>query len=173
LSQLPAGRFASARLIVVASDDRDAGLIDMVGRMGFACVRAVRRLDAARDLCALDGFDACLVLLPRTVPDEILPWGLEDDAPGRDQIPSLLLAEAVTPYVADCARKAGYAAVAPLAVPSRVLYRCIRALLQLARQDEGRDARAPVRSQISGIGRGGRLSVIAAGTAGLIKPKLQ
>ncbi|MGH6768831.1 MAG: hypothetical protein ACRECO_07410 [Xanthobacteraceae bacterium] len=170
---MPAGTFASARLIVVAPDDRDGGLIGMIARMGFASVRAVRCLDAARDLCAAGDIDACLVLLPRTVPDESLPWTVEDDAPGRDGIPSLLLAEAVTPYVAACARRAGYSAVASLSVPPRILYRCIRALLQLARQGDRGDGCPPAGSQTSRVRRSGRLGTIATATAGPGKQRLQ
>lgn len=144
----------------------------MIGRMGFASVSAVRRLDAARDLCAMGDVDACLVFLPRTVPDESLPWTAEDDAPGRDGVPSLLLAEVVTPYIAACARKGGYSAVASLSVPPRVLYRCIRALLQLARQGDGAGGRTP-EGQASRGRRGGRLAAIATVTAGSGKQRLQ
>jgi hypothetical protein len=168
---LPAGTFASARLIVIATDDRDGGLVDMIGRMGFASVRAVRCLDAARGLCAAGDIDACVVFLPRSVPDESLPWTEQDDAPGSDRIPSLLLAEVVTPYIAACARKAGYSAVASLSVPPRVLYRCIRALLQLARQADAGGERAPSGSQTSRARRS--LGAIATVTAGSGKQRLQ
>src|SRR5262249_61772414 len=79
--------------------------------------------------------DACLVVLPRPVPDEVPPWTAETGAPGREAgIPSLLLAQVVTPYVNKSARRAGYVASVPADVSSRLLYRWMGALLQKQRR---------------------------------------
>ncbi len=84
--------------------------------------------------------DACLVVLPRAVPDDKPDWDARTDAPGRGRIPSLLFAEAATPYVRRAAADAGYHAVIPFAVSSRMLYRCIGALLQAGRRQGGAGA---------------------------------
>jgi hypothetical protein len=83
----------------------------------------------------------------------------------------LLLAEAVTPFIEKSAREAGYAATMPLAVPPRVLYRCIGALLQMARRKgNGRERpanRFRPRSRNGEVG----LRMREPGTSG--KPRLQ
>ncbi|MBX9777897.1 MAG: hypothetical protein K2Y71_26250 [Xanthobacteraceae bacterium] len=87
-------------------------------------------MTAAHALCDAGGVDACLVVLPREVPDEKPGWDAWSDAPGRGRVPSLLFADAVTPYVRRAAANAGYHAVIPADVSARILYRCIGALLQ-------------------------------------------
>jgi hypothetical protein len=118
---------------VVADNGCGDALIDAVVRMGVASVQRVYCLEAARGMCASGGVDACLVVLPRAVPDELPAWTANSEAPGRGRLPALLLAEAVTHHVTSSARFAGYAAVAPLGLPPRLLYRCIGGLLQIAR----------------------------------------
>jgi hypothetical protein len=133
--------FSISRVVVVAGDDRGRSLVDSLKRMRLAEVCLVETPDEARRLCAANGADACLALLPRAVPDEVPRWTAEADAPGRDAaVPSLLLAEAVTPYVAKSARNAGYVAAIPDDVPSRMLYRWIGALLQKQAQQHARTA---------------------------------
>ena len=129
--------FSSARIVVVADEGCGDALIDAMSRMGIASVQRVHGLDAARELCAARDVDACLVILPRAVPDELPPWAASSEAPGRGHVPTLLLADAVTHHVRSSARFAGYAAVAPFGLPSRMLYRCIGGLLQMARGTAG------------------------------------
>ena len=133
--------FSISRVVVVASDGRGGSLVDSLRRMRLAEVFLVETPDEARRLCAANSADACVAVLPRVVPDEAPRWTVEADAPGRDAaVPSLLLVEAVTPYVAKSARNAGYVAAIPDDVPSRMLYRWIGALLQKQAQQHARTA---------------------------------
>jgi len=126
--------FSNARVVVVAGAESGRPLVNTLTRMGLAGVRLVANPDQARQLCT-KGADACLVVLPRPVPDEALPWTAETRAPGREAgIPSLLLAQVVTPYVTKSARRAGYVAAVPTDVSSRLLYRWMGALLQKQRR---------------------------------------
>ena len=142
-------RFKSARVVVVAGEER--ALVDTLVRMGIADVCCVSEMAAAQTLCDAGGVDACLVVLPRALPDDKPDWDARTDAPGRGRVPSLLFAEAATPYVRRAAADAGYHAVIPIAVSSRMLYRCIGALLQAGRRQggagaTGRMSRAPAAS---------------------------
>jgi hypothetical protein len=125
-------RFKSARLVLVTGDDRALGV--KLTRMGIADVCCVREMAAAQTLCDAGGIDACLVVLPRALPDDKPDWDARTDAPGKGRIPSLLMVEAATPYIRRSAADAGYFAVSPCAVSARMLYRCIAALLQGGRQ---------------------------------------
>ena len=131
-----------ARLVVVC-DQSDRSLVHALARMGLEDVRLVATPDEARQICAIDRVDACLAVLPSPIPDEAPPWTVETVAPGRETgVPSLLLAEVVTPYVAKSARTAGYLAAIPANAPPRLLYRWIGALLQKQAQQQGRTAAA-------------------------------
>jgi hypothetical protein len=135
--------FSLARVVVVAGDHSGGVLVHALTRMGLAGVRLVATPEEARQLCAVDSVDACLALLPPQVPDELPRWTAETDAPGRKAgVPSLLLAEAVTPYVTKSARSAGYVAAIPAKVAPRLLYRWIGALLQKQAQRQARTAAA-------------------------------
>lgn len=122
------GRFATARVVVVA--DAECALVAAIGRMGVVGVKRVARIDTAQAMCDAGDVDACIVVLPKFVPDDCPPWTAETEAPGRGRVPSLLLADPVTPYVRQCARTSGYVAAVPLGLSSRMLYRTIGALLQ-------------------------------------------
>src|SRR5262245_55450934 len=137
--------FSNARVVVVAGAESGRPLVNTLTRMGLAGVRLVANPDQARQLCTKNA-DACLVVLPRAVPDEAPPWTAETRAPGREAgIPSLLLAQAVTPYVTRSARRAGYVASVPADVSSRLLYRWMGALLQKQRraQDSSNEPSRP------------------------------
>jgi len=135
--------FSLARVVVVAGDHSGGFLVHALTRMGLAGVRLVATPDEARQLCAIDSVDACLALLPPHVPDEVPRWTVEADAPGRKAgVPSLLLVEAVTPYVTKSARTSGYVAAIPAKVAPRLLYRWIGALLQKQAQRQTRTAAA-------------------------------
>jgi len=125
-------RFKSARVVLVAGEGR--GLGDKLNRMGIAQVCWVREMAAAQMLCDAGSVDACLVVLPRALPDDKPDWDARTEAPGQGRIPSLLMVEATTPYIRRSAADAGYHAVSPFAISARVLYRCIAALLQGRRQ---------------------------------------
>jgi hypothetical protein len=135
--------FSIARVVVVAGDQSGGYLAHALTRMGLAGVRLVATLDEARQLCAVDSVDACLAVLPPSVPDEVPRWTPETEAPGRRAgVPSLLLAEALTPYVTKSARSSRYVAAIPAKVPPRLLYRWIGALLQKQAQRQARTAAA-------------------------------
>jgi hypothetical protein len=135
--------FSNARVVVVAGAETGRPLANTLTRMGLASVRLVANPDQARQLCATRNADACLVVLPRPVPDEAPPWTAETGAPGCEAgIPSLLLAQVVTPYVTKAARRAGYVASVPADVSSRLLYRWMGALLQKQRTRDSVNERA-------------------------------
>ena len=135
--------FSNARVVVVAGPETGRPLVNTLTRMGLAGVRLVANPDQARQLCTTRNADACLVVLPGPIPDEAPPWTAETGAPGREAgIPSLLLAQVVTPYVTKSARRAGYVASVPADVSSRLLYRWMGALLQKQRARESVNERA-------------------------------
>jgi hypothetical protein len=163
-------RFKSARVVLVAGEGR--GLGDKLNRMGIAEVCCVREMAAAQTLCDAGGVDACLVVLPRALPDDKPDWDASTQAPGRGRIPSLLIVEAATPYIRRSAADAGYYAVSPWVVSARVLYRCIAALLQGGRQPAdviGEGERKPG-SRMRGIASA---RVLGAEVLGFGKLKLQ
>jgi hypothetical protein len=138
-------RLKFVRVVVVASEQQ--ALADLLIRIGIADLCCVSEMATAQSLCDAGAVDACLVVLPRAVPDDKPDWDARTDAPGRGRVPSLLFAEAVTPYVRHAAADAGYYAVIPLAVSSRMLYRRIGALLQAGRRQDralSSKSRAPV-----------------------------
>ena len=127
--------FSNARVVVVAGPDTGPPLVHTLTRMGLEGIRLVANPDQARQFCFAKRADACLVLLPDAVPDEVPEWTAETGAPGREAgIPSLLLASVVTPYVSRSARRAGYVASVPADISARLLYRWMGALLQKQRQ---------------------------------------
>ena len=124
-----------ARLVVVCDRDFGSSVEHCLRRMGLSNVRSVPALDDARRLCESDHIDGCLVILPRAVPDEVPRWSVKADAPGRNVgVPSLLVADVVTPYLARSARKSGYSLAIGATLPPRLLYRHVRALLQRGRR---------------------------------------
>jgi hypothetical protein len=160
-------RFKSARVVVVAGEER--ALVDMLVRMGIAGLCCASEMATAQSLCDAGAVDACLVVLPRALPDDKLDWDARLDAPGRGRIPSLLFAAAATPYVRRAAADAGYHAVIPLAVSSRMLYRRIGALLQAGRRQGGALSNKP-RAHAPRIGE---THAIGPETVGPGKLKLQ
>ena len=153
------GRFATAHVIVVAAEK--CALIYAIRRMGVGSVSHVASMEAAQLLCDQGSVDACLIVLPKAVPDEQPPWTAETPAPGQGRLPALVLADPVTPYIKASARAAGYAAAIPLGLSSRLLYRAVAALLQ------GRRAGLP--RQIAGISS----TRFGGDVANLGKPRLQ
>jgi hypothetical protein len=128
-----------ARVAVVADPEQSRLLMESLHRLGLAEIRAAGSLAEARAMAAQRRVDACLVVMPRAVPDEVPLSVMDAPAPGRDAgISSLLFAEVVTPYVERCARGGGYMAAVPLALPPRLLYRRVRALLQRPRRSRSR-----------------------------------
>jgi hypothetical protein len=90
----------------------------------------------------------------RAVPDEKPGWDAKSDAPGRGRVPSLLFADAATPYIRRVATNAGYHAVIPADVSSRMLYRCLGALLQVGSRPGGAagKSRRSLRTRTRGVG---------------------
>jgi hypothetical protein len=142
-------RFKSARVVVVAGEER--ALVDMLVGMGIVELCCTSEMATAQSLCDAGAVDACLVVLPRAVPDDKPSWDASTEAPGRGRVPSLLFAEATTPYVRRAAADAGHHAVIPLAVTSRMLYRRICALLQAGRRQD-RAMSNKSRARTPGIG---------------------
>ena len=144
--------FSNARVVVVAGTETGRPLVNTLTRMGLAGVRLVASPDQARQLCTSKGADACLVVLPRAVPDEVPQWTAETGAPGREAgIPTLLLAQVVTPYVTRSARRAGYVASVPADVSSRLLYRWMGALLQKQRARDSANERTRPRVPLADV----------------------
>jgi hypothetical protein len=145
-------RFKSARVVLVAAESRP--FVATLARMGVADICCVSEMKAAQALCDAGGVDACLVVLPRAVPDEKPGWDVRSDAPGRGRVPSLLFADTATPYIRRAAANAGYHAVIPADVSSRILYRCIGALLQAGSRPGGAGgkSRRSLRTRTRGIG---------------------
>jgi hypothetical protein len=134
--------FADARVVVVAHEDSGRSLAQSLSRMGVGRVTIVPHPEEARLLCDAGRGDMCLVVLQRPVPDEIPAWTDETEAPGRKSgIPSLLMADVVTPHILRVARRSGYIATIESHLPSRLLYRSLRALLQRHRRHTDADAR--------------------------------
>src|SRR5438876_8385569 len=105
---------ASARVIIVAGHESGRALAQVLSRMGLSGVRIVPSAHDARLLCESNHADACLVMLPRALPDEMPRWSADSEAPGRGAgVPSLLIAEVVTPHLARFARNFGYFAAIP------------------------------------------------------------
>jgi len=146
-------RFKSARVLIVANDDRTP--IHALDRMGVANICCVGEMAAARELCDAGGIDICLVVLPRSVPDEEPAWDATTDAPGRGRVPSLLMVEATTPYIRRSAGFAGFDAVIPEAVSFRMLYRCIGALLQAGQSGRRLHARMRRLGGVRALGEAG------------------
>jgi len=144
-------RFKSARVRLVAGEDR--ALVHTLERMGIADICCVSEMAAARALCDAGGVDVCLAVLPQAIPDDKPEWDAGTDAPGRGRIPSLLIAQAATPYIRRAAASAGYYAVIPFALSGRMLYRCIGALLQAARRPGGGAGEGGRPPRARGVGR--------------------
>jgi hypothetical protein len=162
-------RFAAARVVVVAG--HDSALVDAIRRMGVANIFHVGCMEDAQARCTAGGADACIVVLPRTVPDERPAWTAATEAPGRGRVPALLIAEVVTPYVRQAARQAGYDAAIPLGLPPRMLYRCVGALLQASRRVKATRGGPTGAARHPAVRFG--LGVHGSDLAGTGKPRLQ
>lgn len=131
-----------AHIVVVAESDHALVLAACLRRMGLSEITTVDRLDAARRLCRAGGVDACIVAIDDTIADA-RPT-LQADAPGSGcDVPTLMIAAAVNPGLRMYARRAGYAALLPAAIPPRMLYRRICAVLQSRRRADRRRRRPP------------------------------
>jgi hypothetical protein len=131
-----------ANIVVVADSDQSLLLAARLRRMEVAQVTAVGGLDAARWLCQAGDTDACVVAFSDSVLDAAP--AAENDAPGRDSgVPSLMLADVVTPYLRRVARRSGYYAAVPAAITPRLLYRRIGAALQRRRAARRRRQHMP------------------------------
>jgi hypothetical protein len=118
----------TAHIVVVADGDQALALAARLRRMELGEITTVSRLDEARQLCRAGGIDACIVAMDHAPQVSPTP---ENDAPGRGcGVPSLLIVAAVSPDLRKLARRAGYATAIPAAIPSRLLYRRIRAAMQ-------------------------------------------
>jgi hypothetical protein len=106
--------------------------------MGFSGIKTVASPREAQSLCETNRADICLVVLPRSVPDEVPQWTADVAAPGLSTgVPSLLVADVVTPHVVKAARSSGYFGTLAAGLPPQMLYRSVRALLQRRRRHVG------------------------------------
>jgi hypothetical protein len=121
-----------AHIVVVADSDHGLVLAARLRRMEVARVTAVGGLDEARRLCQTGGTDACIVAFDESVTDAAP--AVEHDAPGRRcGVPSLMVAHTITPFLRKAARRRGYCAAVPAALPLQMFYRRIGAALQRRR----------------------------------------
>ena len=105
-----------SHIVVVADSNHRHDLTARLRRMDVAQVTAVKDLEEARRLCRVGNADACLVAIDLTVPDDRLT--AESDAPGLFRgIPALIVAPVVTPHLRRMARRWGYRAAVPAAIP--------------------------------------------------------
>jgi hypothetical protein len=122
-------------IVVVAEDAQGRSVGGALQRMALSRVSAADSLAEAGRACTTGAADACVVVLRNALFSEVAVDPVEPDAPGRGNgVPSLLLADVVTPYIRRFARRAGYAAVLPLCSPAALLRRGVRGLLQRARR---------------------------------------
>jgi hypothetical protein len=139
-----------AHVVVVVDSDHGLVLAARLRRMQVARVTAVGGVEEARRLCQTGGTDACIVVFDEAVTDAA-PFA-ENDAPGRRcGVPSLMVAYTVTPFLRKVARRRGYCAAVPAALPPQMFYRRIRAALQ-----QRRAARRV--NRLPGVAFGGRLA---------------
>lgn len=128
-----------ARIVVVAERDFGFSLAARLRRMELSRVATVTRLDDARRICRGGGADACLVMRHNAAIEDRPLTETEDEAPGEASgVPSLMLADVVTPHLRTAARRSGYRAIVPAAIPARLLYRRIAGALQYARRRTAR-----------------------------------
>ena len=121
-----------ANIVVVAGSDHGLMLAARLRRMEVARVTSVAGLEQARRMCLAGETDVCVVALDDVIPDAV-PMA-ESDAPGRASgVPSLVVVHTVTPYLSKVARRCGYVAAVPAAIPARMLYRRLGAALQRRR----------------------------------------
>lgn len=131
-----------AHILVVADSDHALLMVAQLRRMEVARVTSVAGVEEARQLCQAGDTDACIVEFDDSVPDA-RPMAATD-APGRRcGVPSLMLVHTVTPHLRAAARRQGYLAAMPAAIPPRMLYRRIGAALQ-QRRAARRGRRAPM-----------------------------
>ena len=129
-----------ANLVLVADSDHALLLAERLRRFRVAGVTTVTGLDEAQRLCNAGDADVCLVAHEEAVIDA-RPRP-EAEAPGRHAgVPSLMIVQAVTPYLRKEARRAGYAATVPAGIAPRLLYRRIGAVLQRRRAARRRHLR--------------------------------
>jgi hypothetical protein len=123
----------SARILVVADEVSGDALVHRLLRLGLSSVLRVGDLAAARRMCEAGGVDACLVILPCFLLEEVAAAVLTAEAPGRNSgTPSLLLADVVTPYVRKAAQTSGHVGVVVQNISPRLIYRRIAGVLQQA-----------------------------------------
>lgn len=124
-----------ARILLIAEPAYGLTLLEKLRHLKLLKVTRVDDVEEARRQCEIGAADACLTVVRNFVADDLRASLVESPAPGRESgVPSLLLADIITPHVMDAARRAGYASAVPITSTGRLLYRSIGALLQQARR---------------------------------------
>ena len=118
-----------AHVLVVAVGERRLMLAAQLRRMKVARASFVDSMEEARSLCCTGAADLCLVAIDDWAADAAPPAVIAP--PGRDSgTPSLMIVEAVTPYMRRLARQSGYAGVVAAATAPRLMFRRMSAALQ-------------------------------------------
>lgn len=128
-----------ARIVIVAEEVGGRALLSMLQRVELPQVTIVESAEEARRMCDTGGADACVVSVRNYLLEEPAKVSAETTAPSA---PSVLLADVVTPDIAETALRSGYASAVPVNVSPRLLYRLIGAAIQKSRR---RPAALPVR----------------------------
>ena len=94
------------RVVVIADTVSGCSVMARLRQMELLQVAAVAGLQQARAICRDGGADACLVIRHNSDFDDRPLTAAEEDAPGRATgVPSLLLADVVTPHLRKAARR--------------------------------------------------------------------
>ena len=124
-----------ARILLIAGPAYGDSLLEKLRHLKLFKVTRVDDVEEARRQCEIGAADACLMVVRNFVADDLRAALIETPAPGRESgVPSLLLADVITPHVMDAARRSGYVSAVPITSTGRLLYRSIGAVLQMARR---------------------------------------
>jgi hypothetical protein len=124
-----------ARILLIAEPTYGDSLLEKLRHLKLFKVTRVDDVEEARRQCEVGAADACLIVVRNFLADDLRGSLVESAAPGRASgVPSLLLADVVTPHVMDAARRSGYVSAVPITSTGRLLYRSIGAVLQQARR---------------------------------------
>lgn len=154
-----------SRIVVVAEEVSGRSLKGLLSRVNLSRVTVVPSLEQARTLCMAGSVDACVVIVRNFMVDTPQAHSIETAAP---PVPSVVLADVVTPDVRRAARQAGYAGVGAIQMQPRALYRLIGGALQKSRRQRGTGRSRVARVRQSGRGEPIRLKLLGAFPASAI-----
>jgi hypothetical protein len=124
-----------ARILLIAEPSCGHTLLEKLRDLKLFKVTQVGDIEEARRQCEIGAADACLMVVRNFLADDLRVALVESPAPGRESgVPSLLVADVITPHVMDAARRSGYVNAVPITSTGRLLYRSIGAVLQQVRR---------------------------------------